>query len=96
MRKKIHTLTASENPKASEIYNSVAIFEALSASRVLATCVAANAKNRKRKVPTNSPKQEMNMWRTLLGSQLKPGRRFSSMDSCRRSDVGWMRRVHND
>jgi len=43
----------------------------------LATCVAAKAKNRKRKVPTNSPVHAMNRWRTLLGSHPKPGRRRS-------------------
>jgi hypothetical protein len=77
MRKKIQTFTASEKPNASEMYSSTAMFMGLVPRRLLATCVAAKAKNRKRKVPTNSPKQEMNIWRTLLGSQLKPGRRFS-------------------
>jgi hypothetical protein len=61
MRKKIQTLTASEKPNASEMYNSAPKFMGLFPRRLLATCVAAKAKNRKRKVPTNSPKQEMNM-----------------------------------
>jgi hypothetical protein len=39
--------------------------------------VAAKAKNRKRKVPTNSPMQAMSKWRALLGSHPKPGNRFS-------------------
>jgi hypothetical protein len=78
MRKKIQTLTAREKPKASEMYRSAARFMGLSPRRLFATCVAAKAKKRKRKVPTNSPKQEMNMWRALFGSHEKPGRRASA------------------
>jgi len=77
MRKKIQTLTASEKPKASEMYSSDWRSIGLSPRRLLATCVAANAKNRNRKVPTNSPMQAMKRLRALLGSHEKPGSRGS-------------------
>lgn len=77
MRKKTQTLTASENPKAKEMYSRAPMFMGSVPSKVLATWVAAKAKNRNRNVPTNSPRQEMNMWRALLGSHEKPGNRFS-------------------
>jgi hypothetical protein len=77
MRKKIHTLTASEKPNASAMYKSTPMFMEPVPRRLLATCVAAKAKNRNRKVPTNSPRHEMNRWRTRLGSHPKPGKHLS-------------------
>jgi hypothetical protein len=77
MRKKTQTLTASEKPKAREMYRSEPISMGLLARRLLATCVAAKAKNKKRKVPTNSPAKEMKKWRTLFGNHAKPDRRGS-------------------
>jgi hypothetical protein len=76
-RKKIHTLTASETANASEMYSSDRRSMGSSPRRLLATCAAAKAKNRNRKVPTNSPIHAMSRLRALLGSHEKPGSRGS-------------------
>ena len=58
--KNVHALTANEKPKASAMYSSLETSELAvtiaEVSVVFAICVAANAKKRKRKVPTNSPR----------------------------------------
>ncbi len=63
MRKKTHAFTAKENPKHKAIYNREAGSGAeaigASGSLVLATWVPANAKNKKRKVPADSPNMAM-------------------------------------
>ena len=60
-RKNTQTLTARENPNASEMYikDDMSILRFDAARRLLAVCVAANAKKRNRNVPMNSPKNEM-------------------------------------
>jgi len=68
MRKKTQTVMASEAPKASEMYSNVPRSMTLVPRRLFATCVAANAKNKNRKVPTYSPVKEIMSWRTLFGS----------------------------
>jgi hypothetical protein len=81
MRKKTQTLTARENPNPRAIYSRV---EALGtsgleptapAAAALAICAAEKAKNRKRKVPMNSPTKAMKWLRTGLGSHSKPIKR---------------------
>ena len=77
MRKKTQTVTAKEKPNANEMYNKDPTSMDRVPRRLFATCVAAKAKKRKRKVPTNSPRKEMKRWRALLGSHAKPARRDS-------------------
>jgi len=77
IRKKTQTVTASEKPNAKEMYSSDPMSMGLVPRRLLATCVAAKAKNRKRKVPTYSPAKEMKRWRALFGSHPKLARRGS-------------------
>ena len=82
-RKKIQTLTASENPNASEMYINDPISMSRLPRRLLAVCVAAKAKKRNRKVPMNSPKKARSRWRVLFGShrsaRSSPGRAGSSV-----------------
>ena len=82
-RKKIQTLTASENPNASEMYINDPISISWLPRRLLAVCVAAKAKKRNRKVPMNSPKKARSRWRVLFGShrsaRSSPGRAGSSV-----------------
>lgn len=56
-RKNAQTLTIKLNPNASEMYSKLLVEGSppALAGAVLATCVAAKAKNKNRKVPTNSP-----------------------------------------
>lgn len=71
MRKKTQTVTASENPKAREMYinDARSMFELPLIFRTLfATWVPAKAKNRKRNVPTSSPRNAISRWRILSGS----------------------------
>jgi hypothetical protein len=92
IRKKTHTVTARENPKAKEMYRSTSscgqllpfavdeelVFavdeESAIAVGELAICVPEKAKNRKRKVPTNSPIMSITLYRTRSGSQPRPGK----------------------
>ena len=63
MRKKTQALTAKENPKHKLMYSREAGSGddemVASGPLVLATWVPAKAKNRKRKVPANSPSMAM-------------------------------------
>jgi hypothetical protein len=76
IRKKTQTLTQRLKPKASAIYSKTLALGSpagASAAIMLAICVAANAKNKNRNVPTNSPRKAMKWLRTLGGIHDRPG-----------------------
>ena len=88
--KKIHALTARENPKASEMYSSCARLGPVGAAAgacsvtedgVFATCVAAKAKSRNKKVPISSPIIAIRSFRSFLGIQGTFGRLLLSCSS---------------
>lgn len=91
MRKNTQALTASENPKANEMYSRLAVLGVgamlPSLRAVLATCVAAKAKNRNMNVPTNSPISATMCFLKLSGrTERTLSRRFSRSSA---SVLGW-------
>ena len=83
--KNVHAFTASEKPKAKEIYNTLEISVVVVITPellvVFAICVAAKAKNRNRNVPRNSPKTATTWPREPLGRCLRKGSRAAALAS---------------
>ena len=85
MRKKTQALTAREKPKARAMYIRTVGFGLCGSDvesspevdlALLATCVPAKARKRKRNVPTNSEVLAMRWLRRPFGSLLKKGEGF--------------------